>query len=426
MSAWVAVKNCNRRITGPQWLAASSGSVVPHFHRMILPLTTDAPIYHWPIATVGTIVANTLIFLFVLMLPEEPQDVVVSWLVLTFGNFNPITWLTCNYMHADIFHLLGNMIFLWVFGLIVEGKIGWWKFLLIYNVTGIVFGLVLQILTLPFDEGGALGASAAIFGLMAMVLLWAPANTIKGCYWFGWFFYGEFEVASYMFVGFFLILQLFFATLAIAFADHPLAAITSELLHLAGAAVGGFAGFYMLRNKLVDCEGWDAFSVYEGKHKRSREELAEDYMKSKEGQQRSQELREVAAEQVRKFVAADEAMAAWAAYKRGLNQFPGFQLPENDLLGLIAAMRKAGQWDETVTLMVNFLRSYPQRDAAVRLALAQLLIEKKSRGRQAYHVLQKIDKSKLDPRHLPLLDRFASQARTMAEDDPYEVAAEDW
>ena len=147
---------------------------------MILPLTTDAPIYHWPIATVGTIVANTLIFLFVLMLPEEPQDVVVSWLVLTFGNFNPITWLTCNYMHADIFHLLGNMIFLWVFGLIVEGKIGWWKFLLIYNVTGIVFGLVLQILTLPFDEGGALGASAAIFGLMAMVLLWHQRTPLKG------------------------------------------------------------------------------------------------------------------------------------------------------------------------------------------------------------------------------------------------------
>jgi hypothetical protein len=182
----------------------------------------------------------------------------------------------------------------------------------------------------------------------------------------------------------------------------------------------------MLRNKLVDCEGWDAFSVYQGKHTRSREQQAEDYMKSKEGQQRSQELRDTAVEQVRKYLAADEGLAAWAAYKRGLNQCPGFQLPENDLLGLIAAMRKAGQWDETISLMVTFLRTYPQRDAAVRLALAQLLIEKKNRGRQAYHVLQKIDKSKLDPRHLPLVERFDTQARAMAEDDPYEVAAEDW
>jgi membrane associated rhomboid family serine protease len=398
---------------------------------MIFPYSTDAPIYHWPIATAGTIVANTLIFLFILMLPEEPQEVVVSWLVLTFGNFNPITWLTCNYMHADIVHLIGNMIFLWVFGLIVEGKIGWWKFLLIYNVTGIIFGMALQILTLPFSEGSALGASAAIFGLMAIVMIWAPANNIHCIYFFGGgLLYrgvgGQFEIASYVFVGVNLILQFLFASYAVAFADHPLAAMTSEILHLTGAAVGAVVGLYMFRNKLVDCEGWDVFSVWAGKHTRSREQLAEDYIKSKEGQQRSQELREVAAEQIRKFVAADEAMAAWAAYKRGLNQFPGFQLPENDLLGLIAVMRKAGKWDETVTLMVNFLRAYPQRDAAVRLALAQLLIEKKSRGRQAYHVLQKIDKSKLDPRHLPLLDRFATQARTMAEDDPYEVAAEDW
>ncbi len=393
---------------------------------LIIPVSTDAPVYHWPFATVGTIVANTLIFLFILLLPEEPQEVAVSWLILTFGNFNPITWLTCNYMHADIIHLIGNMIFLWVFGLIVEGKIGWWKFLLIYNASGIVFAFVLQVLTLPFDEGGALGASAAIFGLMAMVLLWAPANNIKVFYWIGWFIFGEFEIASYLFVGLFLIVQFFFAAIAIAFADHPLAAITSEFLHLSGAAVGGAAGYFMLRNKLVDCEGWDAFSVYEGKHKRSREELAEDYMKSKEGQQRSQELRDAAAEQVRRYLAADEAMAAWAAYKRGLNQFPGFQLPENDLLGLIAIMRKAGHWDETITLMVTFLRTYPQRDAAVRLALAQLLIEKKNRGRQAYCVLQKIDKAKLDPRHLPLIERFATQARVMAEDDPYEVAAEDW
>lgn len=393
---------------------------------MILPISTDAPIYHWPIATIGTIIANTLIFLFVLMLPKEPQEVAVSWLVLTFGNFNPITWLTCNYMHADIIHLLGNMIFLWVFGLIVEGKIGWWKFLMIYNVTGIMFGLVLQIMTLPFSEGSALGASAAIYGLMAMVLIWAPVNNIKGYYWFGWFAHGEFETPSYVFVGLNLILQFLFAALAIAYADHPLAAITSETLHLTGAAVGTAAGLYMLRNKLVDCEGWDAFSVYQGKHTRSREQQAEDYMKSKEGQQRSQELRDTAVEQVRKYLAADEGMAAWAAYKRGLNQFPGFQLPENDLLGLIAAMRKAGQWDETISLMVTFLRNYPQRDAAVRLALAQLLLEKKNRGRQAYHVLQKIDQSKLDPRHLPLLERFETQARAMAEDDPYEVAAEDW
>ena len=54
-------------------------------------------------------------------------------LTLEFGKFRPWQWLTANYMHADIFHLLGNMFVLWGFGLVVEGKVGWWRFLLIYN-----------------------------------------------------------------------------------------------------------------------------------------------------------------------------------------------------------------------------------------------------------------------------------------------------
>lgn len=398
---------------------------------MILPYSTDAPVYYWPYATVGTIAGNVLLFLFVFLLPEEAHDVVKSWLVLTFGNFNPITWLTCNYMHMDILHLAGNMIFLWVFGLIVEGKIGWWKFLVIYNLTGIVFGFILQVATLLFDKGSAEGASAAIYGLMAIVMIWAPANHVQCIFFFGGGLFmrgagGQVDISCYVFVGVNLLLQMVFAVLAIATASHPLAAITSELLHLTGAVVGVGAGLYMLQNKLVDCEGWDIFSVRLGRHLRSREQIAEDYINSKEGQQRSAELREGAAEQVRKYLAADEPHAAWAAYKRGLNQFPGFQLPENDLLALVAGLRKAGMWDECITMMVTFLRQYPQRDAAVRLALAQLLIDKKQRGRQAFYVLQKIDRSKLDPRQTPLLEKFATQARAMAEDDPYEVAAEDW
>ncbi len=398
---------------------------------MIIPYGTDAPIYHWPYATVGVIVTNVLTYLFIVSLPKGSQEFVGSWLVLTFGNFNPITWLTCNYMHGDIFHLIGNMIFLWVFGIIVEGKLGWAKFLLIYNVTGVLFGVTLQLVTLFFSEGSALGASAAIYGLMAITMVWAPANNIHCLFVFGGGLFsrgvgGQVEVSTYVFVGVNLILQFLFAAFAISQAQHPLAAITSEILHLTGAVVGTGVGLYMLKNKLVDCEGWDIFSVWQGKHTRTREETAEEYINSAEGQQRSQKLRETAAEQVRRYLASGESMAAWAAYKRGLNQFPGFQLPEHDLLGLIAALRKEAMWDETIALMVTFLRTYPQRDAAVRLALAQLLMEKKQRGRQALYVLKKINKSQLDPRQTPLLERFSTQAHAMAEDDPYEVAAEDW
>lgn len=388
----------------------------------MFPYSTDAPIYHWPVATVAIIVANVLVFLGLMSLPFEELIGVASWLVVVFGSFNPLSWLTANYVQFSPFGLIISMFNLWVFGLIVEGKVGWWKFLAIYHVIA-VGQCALQQILMFFFEGIGFGPAPAIFGLIAISLIWAPANNVQ-CSGFGG---AQFDVTVSYFAGFSAFLQFASAVMTIVFTtEHQLAAIFMEVLQVSGAAIGAGIGLVMLQQKLVDCEGWDIFSVWQGKHTRSKEQIAEEYMQSKEGQQRSAELREGAAEQVRKYLAADEPQAAWAAYKRGLNQFPGFQLAENDLLALVAGLRKAGMWDECITMMVTFLRQYPQRDAAVRLALAQLLIEKKQRGRQAFYVLQKIDKSKLDPRHTPLLEKFATQARAMAEDDPYEVAAEDW
>src|ERR671939_634338 len=101
---------------------------------IIFPYNTDAPIYHYPFATVGLIIANTLIFVACIF---APADVDVEMFILQFGHWNPVQWLTSNFMHAHIVHLLGNMIFLWAFGLVIEGKLGWWRFLVVYLGIGI-------------------------------------------------------------------------------------------------------------------------------------------------------------------------------------------------------------------------------------------------------------------------------------------------
>ena len=49
--------------------------------------------------------------------------------MLEIGNgVHPLQWFSNLFMHGGIMHLLGNMVFLWVFGIIVEGKLGWWAF----------------------------------------------------------------------------------------------------------------------------------------------------------------------------------------------------------------------------------------------------------------------------------------------------------
>ena len=63
---------------------------------MLIPYNTDAPIYHWPFATLGTIIVNALFFLTIAAMPEERQDWVYNHFMLVYGAWNPLQWLTSN------------------------------------------------------------------------------------------------------------------------------------------------------------------------------------------------------------------------------------------------------------------------------------------------------------------------------------------
>ena len=129
--------------------------------RMLIPYSTDAPIYHWPYATLGTIILN------VLDLSGRDRrcrrgsrSMVYEHFIFHYGQWNPIQWMTSNYLHAGFLHVLGNMIVLWGIGIIIEGKVGWWRFLLVYNGIGMFQCGVEQTLMLFAEGRFAWGASA--------------------------------------------------------------------------------------------------------------------------------------------------------------------------------------------------------------------------------------------------------------------------
>ena len=103
------------------------------------PLTSDAPLYHWPRATVGLIAANVVAFAAVRSGLGGSEEVVLTQVGLVLGNgLHPLQWVTSNFVHLSFLHLAGNMMFLWAFGLIVEGKLGWRKFLAVYFAAGVL------------------------------------------------------------------------------------------------------------------------------------------------------------------------------------------------------------------------------------------------------------------------------------------------
>ena len=118
---------------------------------MIFPYGTDARFRYWPYTTVTLIAICSLVFLAELISPK-----VGFALSLDIGNgLRPYQWITANLVHVEFGHLLWNMLALWVFGLVVEGKLGWSRSLAVY--------LAIRVAPCAVDQLLFLGAKAGVF-----------------------------------------------------------------------------------------------------------------------------------------------------------------------------------------------------------------------------------------------------------------------
>jgi len=86
-------------------------------------------------------------------------------------NFEPWRMLTSVFVHSTalLFHVLLNMYTLWIFGQLLEGLLGRWRFLALYLIAG--FAGSVGVLWLGDPRTGVVGASGAIFGLMGAFLV---------------------------------------------------------------------------------------------------------------------------------------------------------------------------------------------------------------------------------------------------------------
>jgi membrane associated rhomboid family serine protease len=109
--------------------------------------------------------------------------------LLRASEFDPVRLVSSAFLHADVGHLFGNMLFLMIIGLLVEGALGPWRFLAVYLLGAIGANLA----SLAFhwgDATGGLGASGAIAALMGCFCLVWGTQPVRFFYWIGvWFDY---------------------------------------------------------------------------------------------------------------------------------------------------------------------------------------------------------------------------------------------
>lgn len=116
-------------------------------------------------------------------------------------------FFTSIFLHGGWLHILGNMLFLWIFGDNVEDRMGHFKYFIFYILCGLGAGFVHLFLN-PSSSAPAVGASGAISGVMgAYILLFPYAKVLTLLPIF--FFITFIQVPAYLFIGVWFIFQLF-------------------------------------------------------------------------------------------------------------------------------------------------------------------------------------------------------------------------
>ena len=205
----------------------------------MIPLRDANPTRRTPIVTLGLIVACIVVFAYELGLdatsPAMLQDFVTDWGVVPsellgawergeYLSQETATLLTSQFLHGGIVHLLGNMLYLWIFGNNIEDRLGRPLFVLFYLGGGVVAGLT-QVAVDPASSIPTVGASGAIAATLGGYLVLFPRARITTLVFLG-FFYQLINVPAVVVLGFWFVLQLF-----------------DGLASLGGETIGGIAFF---------------------------------------------------------------------------------------------------------------------------------------------------------------------------------------
>jgi membrane associated rhomboid family serine protease len=162
---------------------------------------------NFPIVTAAIIAANAIMFIFELL----GGDVFINRWSLVPANIvagqDWITILTAMFMHAGWLHILGNMLFFWVFGPEIEDVMGPARYLVFYLLSGLAATFA-QVIIDPSSTVPNLGASGAIAGVMGAFLITYPRDRIRTLLLLGYFFRATVIPASIL-VGIWFLTQLF-------------------------------------------------------------------------------------------------------------------------------------------------------------------------------------------------------------------------
>jgi membrane associated rhomboid family serine protease len=227
----------------------------------------DDPTQAIPVVTIALIVANFLVFFYELALGDTQLNNFINAYALVpceysnqcaayAGTPTPffITLFTSMFIHAGWEHILGNMLFLFVFGIHVERSMGGLRYLIFYLVCGMAAN-ALEILTSLGSNLPGLGASGAISGVLAGYLRLYPGSRIATLIPLGIVFWRS-RIPAWVFIGVWFVIQFFSGIAAISEVNTGGVAYSAH--------VGGFLAGLLLVTFFVQTPRVDRMRAYHG------------------------------------------------------------------------------------------------------------------------------------------------------------------
>ena len=185
----------------------------------MIPLRDTIPSRTFPAVNLLLIAANSVCFLYELSLDQQLNEFIYRFGLIP-AAFDSTLYLrplvTSMFLHSGWLHLLGNMLFLYIFGDNVEDRLGHVRYLLFYVLSGMAAALT-QALTMASSTVPMIGASGAIAGVSGAYFLFYPTARVVTLVPI-FFFFQIVEIPAVVFLLLWFLIQLFygFATISIA------------------------------------------------------------------------------------------------------------------------------------------------------------------------------------------------------------------
>jgi membrane associated rhomboid family serine protease len=190
----------------------------------VIPLKDNVPTRSTPVVTIGLILACTIVWIWEVQGGVNREVFHYGYYPCTVeGPCDPrlvppdhLSWwegtLTSMFMHGGWLHIIGNMLFLWIFGNNVEDALGRVRFFLWYIAGGIAATALQTFVTLQFGNAQEasipnIGASGAIAAVLGAYLLLLPRASVLTAIFLGFFFFIQ-EIPAIFFLGIWFVFQL--------------------------------------------------------------------------------------------------------------------------------------------------------------------------------------------------------------------------